>query len=501
MRAKRITYNSIAQFIYITTQVISGLILPRLILTYFGSDYNGVIGSITQFLGYISLLTAGVGGVTRAALYKPLVEHDNEKISGIMRATEFFMRKVALIFICVLVGIAALYPYLVSDEFDWFFVFTLTLILGADVFIQYFFGITYTMLIFADQRAYVTALVRTCTIILNAVIAVILIITGHDIRVVQLVSTTVYAINPVFIYCYARRRYKIDQSAKPDNSAIKQRWDAFAHQVADFVNTNVGIIILTLFAGILEVAVYVIYILIVRKIRLFVVSLTGTGMEAALGNMIANDEHKSLQKGLQLYEFANNSLTTFLVTCTVVLIVPFVSVYTLGVDDVDYYRPLFAFLACAAEFFDIARIPYQSVVYAAGHFRQTRTAAFIEMGINIILSVVLVQWFGLIGVITGLLCAFLFRTTMFAVHVSRHIVKRSLWVFIRRMLVSLLTAGVIITFTQLLPKMVAVSYTAWILYALPVAGVAAAVTALSSFVFYREEARMLINKMRSLLVK
>ena len=32
------------------------------------------LSSITRFLGYIVLLEAGVGGVVRAALYKPLAE-------------------------------------------------------------------------------------------------------------------------------------------------------------------------------------------------------------------------------------------------------------------------------------------------------------------------------------------------------------------------------------------------------------------------------------------
>ena len=42
---------------------IKGLIVPRLIITNYGSDVNGLISSITQFLAYISLLEGGVGGV------------------------------------------------------------------------------------------------------------------------------------------------------------------------------------------------------------------------------------------------------------------------------------------------------------------------------------------------------------------------------------------------------------------------------------------------------
>ena len=45
-----------------------GLILPRIIIPAYGSDVNGLISSITQFLTYISLLEAGVGSIFRKSL-------------------------------------------------------------------------------------------------------------------------------------------------------------------------------------------------------------------------------------------------------------------------------------------------------------------------------------------------------------------------------------------------------------------------------------------------
>ena len=499
MRAKRTAYNSLTELLQNIALIVTGLILPRLILYHFGSDYYGVMGSITQFLGYISLLTAGVGGVTIASLYKPLAEQDVVKISGIVRATEIFMRKVALIFVGILFAVATLFPLLLMDNFDWLFVFSLTLILGIGTSIQFFFGLTYRLLLIADQRRYIFALVQTFTIILNTGIAAILIFTGHELRIVMLASAAVFAINPLFLFLYVRKRYNIDHAIPPDNTAIKQRWDAFAHQIASFVNTNAPILIMTVFTNIWEVAVFVVYFLILRKIIIFVKSLSGSGIGAAFGNMLANGEHETIRRGLRLYEFTSNMLATIIISCTAVLIVPFIAVYTSGIDDVNYYRPLFAVLACIAVFFDITRIPYQSIVDAAGHFRQTRTAAFIEIGINITVSVLLVQWFGLVGVVMGMLCSLIFRTIFFAIYVSKHLVVRSMWFFMRRMLVSVFTIVIIVAIASMFPGMTALTYFAWILHALPVFGVAVGVTALSILLFYREEARMLWAKVRSMV--
>ncbi|HCR4211462.1 TPA: sugar isomerase, partial [Enterococcus faecium] len=160
MRTKKAFYNTTTGIIYQLCSIVCGFIIPRLILGYFGSEYNGMISSITQFLGWISILTAGVGGVTRAALYKPLNKNDNYKISGIINATDNFMKKIALIFLGGLIIFAIGYPFLLKNKFEWFFVFTMVLVLGINTFAQYFFGMTYQNLLEADQRQYIYSTVR-----------------------------------------------------------------------------------------------------------------------------------------------------------------------------------------------------------------------------------------------------------------------------------------------------------------------------------------------------
>jgi len=501
MRAKKAAYNSLAQLLYMAVTVVSGLIIPRLILSNFGSDYYGVTASISQFIEYISLLSAGVGGVTMAALYKPLAECDIVKVSGIIRATEIFMRKVALTFAVILVGIAICYPLLVRDEFGWLFTFTLALIIGIGTFAQYFFGITYQLLLIADQRGYVISLIKIFATLLNVVIAALLILGGNEIRVVKLASALVFIIIPIFTYFYVKKRYSLVRGVAPDKIALKQRWDAFAHQLANFIQSNIGIILLTVFVGIMDVSVYAVYNLILINIRRIIDALMGSGIVAAFGNMLVKNEDNNVQKNFRLYEFMSNSLSVLLYACTAMLIVSFISVYTKGVVDVDYYRPLFAYLACVTQLFMVFRVPYEALVNAAGHFKQTRNVAIIEVGINIVLSVVLVQRFGLVGVIVGSLCAIVYRTIMYAVYTSKHLLQRSLWEFARKLLLALVNAGLIVLLAQFIPQMNELTYVAWILQALPVFGVSAGVTILFAVVFYRNEMRLLFKTLHSVMSK
>ena len=169
-RGKKALYNSLSSILVQIVSIICGFILPRMVITTFGSAYNGITSSVGQFISVVALLRAGVGGATRASLYKSLANKDTDSISATIKATEQFMRKVSFIFLVFIFIFAAVYPYLVKDEFEWFFTFTLVLIISISTFVQYFFGITYQMLLQADQKQYISLLIEAITTALNTVI-------------------------------------------------------------------------------------------------------------------------------------------------------------------------------------------------------------------------------------------------------------------------------------------------------------------------------------------
>ena len=295
MRTKKAVINTMTSIMAEVVSIICGLILPRLILGAFGSSYNGITSSITQFLSCIVLLRAGVGSVTRAALYNPLSKKDKSEISGIVNATAIFMKKVALIYVGALIVFACVYPFLVRNSFSWIFSATLVLIIGSSTFVDNYFGIAYQMLLQADQKNYVNTIPQIVTTILNTIVAAVLIHCGAGIHLVKLGSAIVYFIRPLFLSYYVKKKYEIDADIKPNNSAISQRWDAFAQQAAAFVNNNTDVIVLTMFSDIKEVSVYTVYYMVANG--LYKVEQTFTdGIEAAFGNKLAKKENRVLQE-------------------------------------------------------------------------------------------------------------------------------------------------------------------------------------------------------------
>lgn len=486
MRSKKAIINMLAAIGSELVTIVCGLILPRLILGAFGSSYNGITSSITQFLSCVALLRAGVSGVTRAALYKPLAENDSIAISGIINATERFMRRVALIFVAFLVAFACLYPMLVSYEFEWMFAFSLALILGISTFIQYYFGMTYQMLLQADQKQYVVSVSETCATALNTIIAVILIKSGMGIHAVKLGSAFAFSLTPLVLNIYVKKHYQIDKKVDPNQNSIKQRWDAFWQSVAFFVHENTDVIVLTCFADIKEVSVYTVYNYVIANIR-NVIRTFVTGFGSAFGNMLAKKEYDLARKNLEIYELIIFNLTAVIYTTAGIMIVPFVLTYTKGVYDVSYGRPLYAFVATVAGAFSCFRIPYQTIVEAAGHFKQTKNGAFIEAGLNITISVIAVIKFGLIGVALGTLVATVFRSIQYSSYLSKNILPRSQWLFWKHILVNGAIAICVFALTRKIVVFdVATNYFQWALQSTIVVLISALATVITDILFYKE---------------
>ena len=497
-RGKKAFYNSLSSAMAQLVTMVCGFILPRLILSTFGSSYNGITASVSQFLSVIALLRAGVGGATRASLYKSLAADDTEQISATVRATEIFMRKVALLFIGLTAVFAAIYPLLVQKEFEWGFAASLVLIISLSTFVQYFFGITYQMLFQADQRQYIESFLGIIATILNTLLAVILIKLGVGIHGVKLGSALAYSITPITLNILAKKRYHLDKKAKPDFSSISQRWDAFFHQLAGFIHSNTDITLLTIFTNTKEISVYTVYYLVANGLK----SVMGTlvvGVEAAFGNILANNEIEILKKDVSHYETMLHIVSSFLFSTAIVLVTPFVQVYTKGITDVNYTRYLFGYLAILGEMLFVLRSPYEALVNASGHFKQTKKYAFMEAGINLLASLILVNRFGVIGVVTGTVIAITFRNIVYGIYASRVILHRAKLVFLLRFLVTGFTIMAIIITVQILPKPEMDSYTNWLIYAIQVSFVSMSYTALINMSFYKEETIQTGKKLLSIV--
>ena len=100
MQKKRVTLlNVVATLILQITTIVSGFIIPKLILSTFGSETNGLISTLQQLLNYIALVEGGLNGVIMANLYKPLVAKDYDKVSSVIKTSNGFFKRISFVFV------------------------------------------------------------------------------------------------------------------------------------------------------------------------------------------------------------------------------------------------------------------------------------------------------------------------------------------------------------------------------------------------------------------
>ena len=442
--------NVLTSLILQIITILNGLIVPRIILTMFGSQVNGLTASLGQFLNYITLLEGGVSGVVLASLYKPLAEGDDEKVSGIIKATNVFFRKIALIFVVYSLGVGVIYPLVVDTAFSWGYVFALTMILAASLFVQYFFALAYRLLLNADRRGYLVSVSQIGFVLLNLVLILVSVYIYPNIHVLKLVGVIAYITQPIIYTIYISKHYKIDKQIEADETALKQRWDGFGQNIAFFIHSNTDMVILTIFTTLGEVSVYAVYLMVANSLKSLVMSIS-SAIAPSMGNVLVGANENDKQKAFDLYEYGIGLVSIFMFTCGALLVVPFVSVYTAGITDVNYYRPLFGILLVAAEGVYCFRDPYVNIAYAAGHFKQTAKYAYVEAGINIVLSIVFVHRYGIIGVAIGTLVAMIYRAIAHVIYLKKHILHRPIKSFVQHVWfwgIIVVTSALVVSFIK-----------------------------------------------------
>lgn len=100
MRTNKLIKNTISSLILQIVTIFTGFVIPKLILESYGSEVNGLLNSITQFLSIIAFLELGVGAVVQSALYKPLAENNISKLNEIYASAQKFFSRLAKALCC-----------------------------------------------------------------------------------------------------------------------------------------------------------------------------------------------------------------------------------------------------------------------------------------------------------------------------------------------------------------------------------------------------------------
>ena len=491
---KKLFLNTIMSFLLQITTVICGFILPRLMLKYYGSEVNGLTQSIAQFLYIVSFLELGVGQVIQSCLYKPLSIGDLEHISKIIKSGNSYFRLIALVLIGYIALLSIFSPYVFGVTSNSGYIITLVLVMGVGSFAQYYFGLVDKILLNADQKGYVQVTLQIFANLLNVLLVSSFMHRGYPIQIVKLASAVIFLFVPIIIRFYINKNYKINRKIEYCEEPIKQKWNGAAQHIATVIFEGTDVIVLTLLSTLSNVSIYSVYCMVISGVRQLYTSATA-GIQSMVGALWTHNDKKQFENVFHGIEIILHFVVVFLFCCVGILIVPFVRVYTQGIKDCNYIQPLFALVLTIAYAIRCLRTPYNILILAVGHYKQTQSCHIVSAVLNVVVSIVAVSLWGLVGIAIGTLIAYAYQTVWMMFYNSKNLLHWPLHRIIKQVIVDISTAVLICLSTACI-KMETVSYLGWFKMAIIVAIMAFLITSIMAVLFYLPQIKVLYRMIK-----
>lgn len=361
---------AIALLQMLTTSVI-GLVFNKIILDSFGSYANGINATITQIVNAIMIVEGGFTLASNVALFEPWGKQDINRINGILSATKKRFAVIGWLSLVVGLLVAVAYPFTVDSDMPYFEI--VALMLSVLLPTCYNLGVTtkYRVVLLTEQKEYIISIISTVTYVIGVLIAIFAVLFFE----VSLLTTRCIIMLSLFanyiavgLYCNKKYPY-ISFKEKPQYNEIKGTKSVIALKLTSVLYTSAPIIIISMLpkGGFALASVYAVYN--------GIMNIVNSGLNAVvnaprlgLGALFAENDKKSLVSVYSQYEFISFMGLAVILGTASLLILPFVSVYTSGIEDVNYIDKLLAILLIAKNFFEVLHIPSGQMIQMSGRF-------------------------------------------------------------------------------------------------------------------------------------
>lgn len=437
--------NAMSSLLLQLVNIVVGFIVPHALIGTYGSEVNGLVTSLAQFVSYVQLVEAGISSVAVFQLYDPLARGDAPVASRVVSAARIFYYKSGVVFTALMLVLACLYPVFVQvDGISSRGIFVLTLALGATGFLDFFTLAKYRVLLIATQRNWVIQLASIAYKVLYTVVILVGTFAGISVVALFVIAVLPILVRTAILVVYAKRVYpEIDFTADARGLKLDQRWDAFFLQVLGVVQSGAPIIIATFVLNDLTlVSVFSVYMLVANGLQNAINSLS-QGTQASFGDVIARGQAETLKRSFHEFQALAYGVSGVACGVGVALAVPFVRLYTADIADVDYVYPLVGVLCMVNVLLYHLKTPQGLIVMSAGLYRDTRAQTLVQTAILLVGSVALGTVFGMTGILAGMLLSNLYRDVDLMLYVPWKVTHTAPAVTLKFMLIAVAVCALI----------------------------------------------------------
>ena len=272
-----------------------------------------------------------------------------------MSGSRRYYRKISLLYLTAVVVLSIFLPFILKTEIDYWTIFFFVIFEGLTSVVAFYFINTWTCFLIASGKSYITNLLSLLNKLLCYGIRIILAIFNINIVFIQVGYFVASLIQLAIYYFYMKKMYNwIDYNAASNNYRLPDRNSFIISEIAWAIFSSTDLIILSVFVSTSLASVYSIY-------NMVFVALNGilSSLYTSLNYNLGQSYHIDTDKCAKVYNLFNSVFIggiTILMCTAYWLVIPFVRLYTEGVNDINYIYVGLPLLFCLVQLFSWGRI-------------------------------------------------------------------------------------------------------------------------------------------------
>ena len=499
-RNKLSLLNAITALTMTLVNGLLGIVVTRFVIDQYGSDFNGLNSTANQIINVLLIIEGGFTMASNVALFAPLTQGDYPLANGILSATRNKFKKVGIIFFLVGIAVAVVYGLVANSGLPEEFIFTVILMTIAPAAFNLYYATTYRVLLQTQQKEYVINIITICTIGLGHLANIVMISCGGPMWMVRFITMVFAFANSIMIAGYVKKKTPyLNLKQEPRAEMIQGTGDVMVQKVTGVIYNSAPIVFLSISAtgGTALASVYAVY----NNVFTMIKSLLHSVIDAprlSFGQMLTERKKSDVWQAFAQYEFAAFAAVFVLLTSCCVLILPFVSLYTDGITDINYYDVKIALLMVGISALEMLHIPSGHMINMAGKFRVSRNFQLIACTVLVIGMAVGGAVWGIYGMLMAILLVAVLLCILEMGYIHTRFFEKKLGALLRLML-PLVIAGVTACYFEMQIPVNIDGYLKFIAYGIIFAGINGIIAVAVGLLFNRKELLALLKRAKNLI--
>lgn len=399
-RTKNTVRNIGAGLINQVVSIILPFINRTIILWSLGVEFTGLSGLFSSILSVLGIAELGFNTAIVYSLYRPMSEHDENKICEIV---SLFQKIYGIIGTIVLVLGMAIMPFLkylihgsYPNEINLYVVYFLYLLNSV---ISYYMFAYKECLLIADQRQDMAQNMRTIVNILRYVAQFVVLLKSRNFYYYLIVAIIGTVVTNLGIQCITVRKYpyfkQIKKKQHIPKELITQMKGLMINKICDTFRNSFDNLIISSFIGLTATAIYGNYYYIYSAVYGIMLTICNA-MSASVGNSIVEkDEYQNYGDLLTFSAL----FAVILGVCTALLACLYQPFMKLWAGENLLLSTFNMFLFCAYFYVINMNNIRNQYISGTGIWWKLKISYIVEAVANLILNFILGKYFGITGVL------------------------------------------------------------------------------------------------------